>query len=92
MTSGPVSPDRAGYWHAARRRGSGGGAWTAWAGARADKEKDLLTSKASREKEWAAATGDRPSLAAEFGRVNAELQRLRANLRQHGLDKDNGTA
>ncbi|HEV8276795.1 MAG TPA: Clp protease N-terminal domain-containing protein [Streptosporangiaceae bacterium] len=57
-----------------------------------DKEKDLHTSKASREKEWAAATGDRPSLAAEFGRVNAELQRLRANLRQHGLDKDNGTA
>ena len=40
----------------------------------------------------AAATGDRPSLAAEFGRVNAELQRLQAVLRQHGLDTDNGAA
>jgi ATP-dependent Clp protease ATP-binding subunit ClpA len=57
-----------------------------------DKEKELLTVRASREMEWAAATGDRPSLAAEFGRVNAELQRMRAILRQHGLDTDNGAA
>jgi ATP-dependent Clp protease ATP-binding subunit ClpA len=57
-----------------------------------DKEKELLTARGSREKEWAAATGDRPSLAAEFGRVNAELQRVRAILRQHGLDTDNGAA
>jgi hypothetical protein len=39
-----------------------------------------------------AATGDRPSLAAEFGRVNAELERLRVILREHGLDTDNGAA
>jgi ATP-dependent Clp protease ATP-binding subunit ClpA len=57
-----------------------------------DKEKELLTARASREKEWSAATGDRPSLAAEFGRVNAELERLRAILRQQGLDTDNGAA
>ena len=57
-----------------------------------DQEKELLTARASQEKEWAAATGDRPSLAAEFGRVNAELERLRAILRQHGLDTDNGAA
>jgi ATP-dependent Clp protease ATP-binding subunit ClpA len=57
-----------------------------------DKEKELLTARASREKEWAAATGDSPSLAAEFGRVNAELKRLQAILRQHGLDADSGTA
>ena len=57
-----------------------------------DQEKDLLTARASREKEWAAATGDRPSLAAEFGRMNVELERLRAILRQHGLETDNGTA
>ena len=57
-----------------------------------DKEKSLLTARASREKEWAAATADRPSLAAEFGRVNAELERLRAILRQHGLETDNGAA
>ncbi|HEV8278975.1 MAG TPA: hypothetical protein VGQ26_25225 [Streptosporangiaceae bacterium] len=92
MTSGPVSPDRAGYWHAARRRGSGGGAWTAWAGARADKEKDLLTSKASREKEWTADAAGRLSLAGEIGRVNAELQRLRAVLREHGIEPGNGAA
>jgi ATP-dependent Clp protease ATP-binding subunit ClpA len=57
-----------------------------------DKEKGLLAARASKENEWAAATGDRPSLAAEFGRVNAELQRLQAVLRQHGLDTDNGAA
>jgi ATP-dependent Clp protease ATP-binding subunit ClpA len=56
-----------------------------------DKEKELLAARASRENEW-AATGDRPSLAAEFGRVNAELERLRAILRQHGLETDNGAA
>jgi ATP-dependent Clp protease ATP-binding subunit ClpA len=57
-----------------------------------DKEKELLAARARREMEWAAATGERPSLAAEFVRVNAELERLRAILRQHGLDTDNGTA
>ena len=60
------------------------------AAARRDKEKELLAARARREKEWAAATGDRPSLAAEFGRVNAELEQLRAILRQHGLATDNG--
>jgi ATP-dependent Clp protease ATP-binding subunit ClpC len=57
-----------------------------------DNEKELLTARASREKEWAAATGDRPSLAAEFKQVNAELERMRAILRQRGLDTDNGAA
>jgi ATP-dependent Clp protease ATP-binding subunit ClpC len=57
-----------------------------------DKEKELLTARASREKEWTAATGDRPSLAAEFKQVNAELERMRAILRQRGLDTDNGAA
>jgi ATP-dependent Clp protease ATP-binding subunit ClpC len=57
-----------------------------------DKEKELLTARASREQEWAAVTGNRPTLAGDFGRVNAELERLRAILRQHGLETDNGTA
>jgi ATP-dependent Clp protease ATP-binding subunit ClpC len=56
-----------------------------------DKEKELLAARASTEKEWTAATGERPSLASEFARVNAELERLRAILRQHGLDTDHGT-
>jgi acyl-CoA reductase-like NAD-dependent aldehyde dehydrogenase len=55
-----------------------------------DKEKELLAARAWRETEWTAATGEHPSLAAEFVRVNAELERLRAILRQHGLDTDNG--
>jgi len=57
-----------------------------------DKEKELLAVRTSREQEWAAATGDRPSLTAEFARMNAELERLRAILRQHGLETDNGSA
>jgi ATP-dependent Clp protease ATP-binding subunit ClpA len=57
-----------------------------------DKEKELLAARASKEKQWEGATGDRPSLAAEFSRVNAELERLRAIVRQHGLETDNGTA
>ena len=57
-----------------------------------DKEKELLTARASGERQWATATGDRPSLAAEFKQVNAELERMRAILRQRGLDTDNGAA
>ncbi len=52
------------------------------------KEKELLAARASREKDK-AVTADRPSLAAEVVRVNAELERLRAILRQHGLETDN---
>jgi ATP-dependent Clp protease ATP-binding subunit ClpA len=51
-----------------------------------DKEKEVIDRRISREKEWTATTGDRPSLSAELGRVNAELQRLRAILRQHGIE------
>ncbi len=57
-----------------------------------DKEKDLLAAKASREKEWTATAAGRPSLAGEFGRVNAELERLRAILRQQGIEPGNGAA
>jgi ATP-dependent Clp protease ATP-binding subunit ClpC len=53
------------------------------------KEKELLAARASREKDK-AVTGDRPSLAAEVVRVNAELERLRAILHQHGLETDDG--
>jgi ATP-dependent Clp protease ATP-binding subunit ClpA len=57
-----------------------------------DKEKDLLTARASQEKEWTADAADRLSLAGEIGRVNAELQRLRAVLREHGIEPGNGAA
>jgi Clp amino terminal domain, pathogenicity island component/UvrB/uvrC motif len=56
-----------------------------------DKEKELLAGKASRKKEWATAA-DRPSLAEELARVNAELEKLRAILRQHGIEPKDGAA
>jgi ATP-dependent Clp protease ATP-binding subunit ClpC len=56
-----------------------------------DEEKDLLATKTSREKEWAATAAGRPSLAGQVGRVNAELERLRAVLRQRGIEPGKGT-
>jgi ATP-dependent Clp protease ATP-binding subunit ClpA len=56
------------------------------AAATRDKETRLLAARAAREKEWTQAAAGRPSLASEIGRVNAELDRLRAILRQHGID------
>ncbi len=50
-----------------------------------DKEKQLLAARAGRENEWTEAAASRMSLAKEFGRVNAELERLRAILREHGI-------
>jgi ATP-dependent Clp protease ATP-binding subunit ClpA len=57
-----------------------------------DKEKGLLTARASKEREWAAATGDRRPWPLNSAGCNAELARLQAVLRQHGLDTDNGAA
>jgi ATP-dependent Clp protease ATP-binding subunit ClpA len=51
-----------------------------------DKERQLLAARTAREKEWTEAAAGRPPLAGELGRVNAELDRLRAVLREHGID------
>ena len=53
-----------------------------------DKEKELLAKKASSEKEHAAGS----SLADEVGRLNAELARLHAILRDHGIEPGNDAA
>jgi hypothetical protein len=47
---------------------------------------ELIAARAAREMEWTEAAADRPSLAREFGRVQAELTRLRAILREHDID------
>jgi ATP-dependent Clp protease ATP-binding subunit ClpA len=55
-----------------------------------DKEKELLTGKAGREKEWTGTAADRLPLGEELARVNAEVARLGTVLRQRGIDSDDG--
>ena len=57
-----------------------------------DQEKQLLTARAGREKEWAQAAAGRTSLAQELGQVKAELDRLRASLREHGIEPGDDAA
>jgi ATP-dependent Clp protease ATP-binding subunit ClpA len=51
-----------------------------------DKEQQLRAARADREKEWTEAAADRRSLVQEFVRLNDELDRLRAILREHGIE------
>ena len=57
-----------------------------------DQERELLEARARREKEWTADAAGRLSVAAEFGQVRAELERLRAVLREHGIEPGDGPA
>jgi ATP-dependent Clp protease ATP-binding subunit ClpA len=57
-----------------------------------DKEKRLLDDKAQPEKGWVAGTGDRLSLAEDFERLSAELDRLRAIVRDRGIEPEPGAA
>jgi ATP-dependent Clp protease ATP-binding subunit ClpC len=57
-----------------------------------DKERQLLGARTAREKEWTEAAAGRPALAGELGRVNTELDRLRAVLREHGIDPGDDAA
>ena len=50
-----------------------------------DREKQLLIEKASRQEEWSTAHLNLPSLSAE-------VERLRALLRQHGIEPQDGAA
>ena len=50
-----------------------------------DQEKQLLAARAGRDKEWAEAAAGRVPLAQELARVKAELERLHAVLREHGI-------
>ena len=57
-----------------------------------DQEKQLLAARAGGEKEWAQAAAGRMPLAQELGQVKAELDRLRASLREHGIDPGDDAA
>jgi ATP-dependent Clp protease ATP-binding subunit ClpC len=51
-----------------------------------DREKDLLASKAAREEQWATGHPALPVLAERCQQLADEVERLRAALRQHGID------
>jgi ATP-dependent Clp protease ATP-binding subunit ClpC len=57
-----------------------------------DREKDLLEQHASRQQEWAAAHPDLPSLAAQVRQLSDEIERLRALLRERGIEPEDGAA
>jgi ATP-dependent Clp protease ATP-binding subunit ClpA len=51
-----------------------------------DREKELLADKAARGEEWAAGHPTLPVLAEQYQQLSAEIERLHALLRQHGID------
>jgi len=57
-----------------------------------DIERQLLTEKTARQREWAAAQLDLPSLAQELGRLSDEVEQLRGLLRQQGIEPRDGAA
>jgi ATP-dependent Clp protease ATP-binding subunit ClpC len=57
-----------------------------------DAEARLLADKATREKNWAAGTEGRSSLAEDFDRLRAELDQLRSMLRERGIEPGDDAA
>jgi len=51
-----------------------------------DREKELLASKAARQEQWVAGHPALPDLAERCQQLTDEIERLRALLRQHGID------
>jgi ATP-dependent Clp protease ATP-binding subunit ClpA len=56
-----------------------------------DQEKQLLAARARQVKERAGAAAGRVPLARELARVKAEVDRLRAAMREHGIDPGDDT-
>jgi ATP-dependent Clp protease ATP-binding subunit ClpC len=50
------------------------------------KEQQLLADRVDREKEWARSAAGRRTVARELDRLNTEVERLRATLREHGIE------
>ena len=51
-----------------------------------NREKELLASKTARQEQWAAGHPALPDLAERCQQLTEEIERLRAVLRQHGID------
>ena len=51
-----------------------------------DREKQLLADKTARQEQWAAGHPSLPDLAERCQQLTEEIERLRALLRQHGID------
>ncbi len=62
------------------------------AGSLRDRESQLLAGKTARQQQWQAAHPDLASLAEQVQRLSGEVDRLRALLRQHGIDPENKSA
>jgi hypothetical protein len=57
-----------------------------------DAEVRLLADKAGKEKNWAGDSEGRSSLAEEFGRLRAELDRLRSMVRERDVEPGDDAA
>ena len=62
------------------------------AASKRDRETQLLAAKAARQKQWAAGHPAKPDLAEKYRQLAAEVERLRALLRQHGIDPEDKRA
>ena len=57
-----------------------------------NQEKELLAGKAAQQEQWAAGHPALPALAERCQQLADEIERLRALLRQHGIDPQDKTA
>jgi hypothetical protein len=57
-----------------------------------DREKQLLADKAARQEQWAAGHPALPDLTERWRQLADEVERLRALLRQHGIDPQDKSA
>jgi hypothetical protein len=57
-----------------------------------DREKELLAARTAQQEQWAAARPSLPDLAERCQQLAEEIERLHAQLRQHGIDPQDKSA